>query len=168
MLVLRLIHPEDLFNHLSTWKSDATVERPRIVDGRMEMGVAPMRPLSGCDWKYGWPHKFYVEGLPNLRGGELEYIYTYGQRERIAASALEGFQPEQYDRGNGDKGWRVVSMRSESPKHAHAKFYAEHLTDLQPEAFAALAALIEQHAQIRFSMQDGKLHWAAPRRGYQA
>lgn len=27
--------------------------------------------LVGCDWKYGWPHKFYVENVPDTRVGQM-------------------------------------------------------------------------------------------------
>lgn len=39
------IHPEDLYNLL--------------IEGKVTLG--------GSDWKYGWPHKFYVYEKGNLR-----------------------------------------------------------------------------------------------------
>jgi hypothetical protein len=32
--------------------------------------------LGGSDWKYGWPHKFYVMGIPNPKAGVLVPSYV--------------------------------------------------------------------------------------------
>lgn len=71
--------------------------------------------LDGADWKYGWPHKFYLEL---------------------------------------------------GPKYP-IKFYNTHLRDLPSETFQYVADLIEIHARVKFTMEDGKLGAYAPR-GYQA
>lgn len=111
-------------------------------------------PLSGSDWKYGWPHKFYVHGIPNLRAGELEYIYTYcGIREELLDDAMEGFKPELT--GNV---WRVVSGEMKSPTYLHAKWYNIHLLDLNDDAFAALAPLLDKYVGICFERSNNEGH----------
>lgn len=69
--------------------------------------------LGGSDWKYGWPHKFY------LHGGEF------------------------------------------------GKWYNVHLVDLDEAQFAELAALIEQHAGIKFEKDAQGIKYTAPYAGYQ-
>lgn len=152
------IHPEDLVEAL---KAGAT--------------------LGGSDWKYGWPHKFYVEKIPNP---------NVGQPRSFTSTSIDGPEPTEAERARmshyADKpGYelRVVqdgfSSHDGKPRYqlkvfqpdgptTHAKWYNEHLNDLSPEAFAELAALIEQRAGIHFEMKDGKLMFAAPRAGYQA
>lgn len=138
------IHPEDLVKAL-------------------EAGAT----LGGSDWKYGWPHKFYVNGMPNPKFGQEYPQYMYGRPK----DGEEGW--EQYQDGfNSDDGsprmsWRKLMSMSKCPPTAHAKWYNEHLQDLSPEAFAVLAPLLEKHAGIRFEMIDGKLAYSAPHRGYQ-
>jgi hypothetical protein len=48
------IHPEDLIRLV---RSGATVR--------------------GSDWKYGWPHKFYVYNIPNLLAGQI-FMHNMG------------------------------------------------------------------------------------------
>lgn len=120
------IHPEDLYNLLTAG-----------------IGVR----LGGSDWKYGWPHKFYVEGIPNPLAG---------QRVRSGSSyaTVEGKSTE-------------IPICSIADAHTTSKWYNEHLNDLGDEAFALLAPLLAQYAGVEFFREDGKLQYRAPYRGYQ-
>lgn len=127
--------------------------------------------LGGSDWKYGWPHKFYVEGIPNPIAGREYPQYSYCDRPSKAMLAEGGW--EQYQDGFSERdgtpkmSWRKKLYMAKCGPHTHAKWYNEHLKDLSPEAFAVLAPLLEKHAGTRFEMVDGKLAYSAPHRGYQ-
>ena len=66
------IYPEDLFNALSRPRRlgpcAARVE-PDDLPGRRFIRHTCRVSLGGADWKYGWPHKFYVEGIENPLAG---------------------------------------------------------------------------------------------------
>lgn len=122
------IHPEDLLRHLNAGAR-----------------------LGGSDWKYGWPHKFYVEGIPT--GLAIGSEYVYGSSSEL----VNGKRVETFIKG-------IVTPN----KSVHAKWYNEHLHDLSPESFVLVAAALEKHAHIRFQLVDGKLKYSAPYGGYQA
>lgn len=116
------IHPEDLLRALT------------------ELGAA----LTGSDWKYGWPHKFYVEQLPTgiPEGTEIKAGSNYA---------------------NGvDK-----PIMGKQSKYAHAKWYNEHLFDLDAECFAAMAKVLFEHAHIEFFKDGEAVKYRAPSHGYQ-
>jgi len=116
------IHPEDLYN-------------------AMKAGVAR---LGGSDWKYGWPHKFYVYGIPNPKAGQtVEIGSSYENRVN-------------------------TPIMGAAPQFLHAKWYNEHLTDLSPECFSAMAELLHNKSRILFTKKDGKLAYSAPYAGFQA
>jgi hypothetical protein len=119
---------------------------PADLAAALESGAAK---LGGSDWKYGWPHKFYVEGMPNLfEGAECRYG---------TSSKWEG------------------GVHTETPligkptKTIHAKWYNEHLLD---EGYGEaergkLIVLLEEHAGILFIVEGGRLQYRAPHAGYQ-
>lgn len=120
------IHPEDLLTAL-------------------EAGAR----LGGSDWKYGWPHKFYVENLPNPIAGQ---DCDTGSSSRF------------------ENGQRIEEkLRGVAPAHGHAKWYNEHLQDagFDDEARARLIAALERHAGIRFELAGNGLRYRAPYDGYQ-
>lgn len=143
------MHPEDLLNALRAGAS-----------------------ASGSDWKYGWPHKFYIEGIPNPKAGHPHVDYTTCGRpseQTLAEGGWEqyqdGFNPRT---GEPNMSWRKPMPARPCPPTLHAKWYNEHLQDLEPAAFEALAAALEFSARIKFVMRDGKLHYTAPHAGFQA
>jgi hypothetical protein len=100
--------------------------------------------VTGSDWKYGWPHKFYVQ-VPN----------PVPDMEFIASSRCEYGKPDVHTYG--------------TRQFLHGKWYNEHLYDenLPPEIWDALA----EQSRIRFQLaeKDGKpcLRYKAPYAGYQ-
>lgn len=117
------IHPEDLV---------------RLIEG----GAT----LHGADWKYGWPHKFYVQGIPNL---------TPGVPARRGSSTYAGV---------------TTPIMGESPTTLTAKFYNEHLMDkgYAPAELEKLIKLLHEHGGILFNIDPEKgLGYRAPHRGYQ-
>lgn len=170
------MHPEDLYRHLTSWRAPDLddVERelstpkddlPAIVKDALR-DAAIRGPLGGSDWKYGWPHKFYIHGIPNPLGGRDELTYAYSSSApRLVDVALPGYDIEFLKGG----GLRVASGRMKSPTHTFAKFYNQHLLDLPTETLDALAAAIETFSRIRFTRDaDGALRYVAPYRGYQS
>jgi hypothetical protein len=91
--------------------------------------------LNPADWKYGWPHKFYVDGIPNEWAGQtVECGGRYDEK---------GYTP----------------MMGEAPKHAYVKFYSEHLLDLPADQFEEIAGMIAMQTGTMFSVVDGSLHY---------
>lgn len=97
--------------------------------------------LQGADWKYGWPHKFYVDGIPNPRAGEIvEMGGTYYTND----AGQQVYEPHM----------------SHAPATLCKKFYNEHLVDLigTPE-FNLVSEAIRKRTGVKFSVRDGKLYY---------
>jgi hypothetical protein len=142
--------------------------------------------LGGSDWKYGWPHKFYVD-VPNPEpdrlfemGGETRWTDNPCPRCCDAAGAVkpEYASPEVDRCGScyGHRKERVHTPHMSTRETLHAKWYNEHLQDegYDPEAFDAVVVALEKHAGIRFDLvpdpkipEQTTLQWRAPRYGYQ-
>lgn len=117
------IHPEDLYNWLL---KGATA--------------------GGSDWKYGWPHKFYIDNIPNPLAGK-----------RVCDGGTYG--------GPDNKHELHFSL---GPEYTQAKFYNVHLDDIKDvEAFKLLTELLHKHTGVLFSRNAGALMYKAPSFGYQ-
>jgi hypothetical protein len=92
---------------------------------------------SGSDWKYGWPHKFYIRFPiePQRR------CTSHGPKE-------------------DDYGYSMV-------KWEDCKFYADHLLDATPEQIAEWNSIVKPITRIGFEMEDGRLKYSAPYHGWQ-
>jgi hypothetical protein len=102
--------------------------------------------LDGSDWKYGFPHKFYVRGIKN---------------------PIAGKQVQVGSRSVDDK--REPIMGPASPE-LFAKFYTEHLEDQGYSAAAreSLLRAVSLHSGIEFSADaDGRVKYRAPYHGFQ-
>lgn len=96
--------------------------------------------LKMTDWKYGYPHKFYVNGIAN----ELA-----GQTIQIGSRSANGVS---------------TPLMGAASTHCFLKFYISHLANDCPEAiFAELTRLIAEQIRVTFTMQlDGsvtRLHY---------
>jgi hypothetical protein len=141
------IHPEDLVNALRNGAR-----------------------LGGSDWKYGWPHKFHVEGIPNPLVGQ-NVVISETHPAQIGPYAPGG------EKGPPKEGWPVdengkfLSKPTYGPAPAtvHAKWYNEHLLDqgFDDEARELLINALKVHSNIEFKIVEGMLGYAAPCRGYQ-
>lgn len=120
------VHPEDLLDALNKWAR-----------------------LRFADWKYGWPHKFYVEGVPNeLAGQTVEVGSTSGPSFGSDGSPnLPDLTPEERLSRRFDR-----PIMGEAGPYAVVKFYNEHLLDAG-EHFKALQALIAKQARILFELE---------------
>ncbi len=116
------IHPEDLLRFL-------------------EMGA----DMGGSDWKYGFPHKFYVEGIPNPRSGDTVQIGT--QSSMSVTTPLMGVASE----------------------FTTAKWYSDHLLDkgYDDEALDTLLKKLTEFTGIEWFLKDGRVAYVAPYKGFQ-
>lgn len=145
------IHPEDLLNALRAGAK-----------------------AGGSDWKYGWPHKFYVDGIPNSQAGNL-VTHTSGsghgpvtdeKRAEYQRYVRPGGVLEVTDDADG-RGHRF-KVRNPDGATTHGKWYNVHLQDLSQAAFDELAPLLLQHTGILFVREaDGRIKYSAPRHGHQ-
>ena len=129
--------------------------------------------MGGSDWKYGWPHKFYVYDIPNPNEGKLVQMGSISCGGDFKTG--EPRQPTEDERkrytGWEQDGRGFWSGKLIEPDKAttHGKWYNVHLLDLLPfpETFAAFAALLEKSAGIKWEIEGQDLKYKAPYRGYQ-
>lgn len=118
---------------------------------------------SWADRKYGWPHKFYVEGIANRTPGSL---FVTGSTNAEASPgdrwvAAGSLTREQRKVAKADGGIRDNATWYLFGHHAshHAKFYTAHLAD--PELPAADKDFIERICGLRFTFDGTQVGWAA-------
>lgn len=135
--------------------------------------------LNGADWKYGWPHKFYVSRIPHAhperevwRGGE-SWTEVTCVCSAVYMAHLHRVCPTC---GLGEQGEGVARQSKRNDifepigLHVWGKWYNVHLLDLSADAFAVLGPLLHEQAGIEFLREDGDardLSYRAPYRGYQ-
>ena len=112
-----------------------------------ELVKAGKATLHGSDWKYGWPHKFYVE-VENPH--PEKQVYQWGRY----CTDENGIRQEEEHYG------------PQGPI-LHLKFYSEHLGLLNDESFAKVAPIISEACGIVWEKKEGKLYYAAPHHNYQ-
>lgn len=110
--------------------------------------------VSWADFKYGWPHKVYVDGIPNPHAGMTE-VRGWSSSER------PGFERVASPRYSELTGERVADhiqwvQKSVAGPTTHGKFYTEHLQDATPED----RETIERAMGLRFTFTVGGVHWA--------
>lgn len=106
--------------------------------------------LGGSDWKYGWPHKFYLMNIPNPNKDRQAEIGGISQWD-------EATQASVFTASYGAEG------------NFHAKWYNVHLQDAyDDEARARILARIKAASHIEFAFDaDGRMKYSAPYQGYQ-
>jgi hypothetical protein len=128
--------------------------------------------LHGADWKYGWPHKFYVEGIPNPHAGKLVEIGG-----KMGPDVIEKTPGAVWKNTCGhadcqkrtrDHGYWFLPMIASAPKTTQAKFYNTHLNDCSDELFAKLVPVLKQQTGIEWERDEGVIKYQAPRYGHQA
>lgn len=143
--------------------------------------------LGGSDWKYGWPHKFYVSNIPNPHQGAMvrktsggSYPSEAKAREAGLPYVRDGYRLEVKEAIAADHETLTFNMTGRwsfeiyGPASAatHGKWYNDHLHDeLTDDEFKELAAALEQHAGIRFEIVEveglKRLKYGAPYAGFQ-
>jgi hypothetical protein len=106
---------------------------------------------SWADFKYGWPHKLYVDGIPNPHAGLTESRESCSYPKEPTDEERKRYQH-----------WRQESSRwlgwNEAPAAAttYGKFYTEHLQDATEEE----RAVIERAMGMHFTFSDnGAVAW---------
>lgn len=121
---------------------------------------------SWADRKYGWPHKFYAEGVTNRHPETLRIITALspGQEDRIERET--GYQwhaVADIPPGTDVSGWDLEDGRYShvglgSDRRHFVKFYTIHLAD--PAVSAEDKDVIERVSGVRFTFADGRVWWA--------
>lgn len=94
---------------------------------------------SGADWKYGWPHKFYLE---------------------IPCEPYEACISGHY---NGETGEQSITRAMKTSDHK--KFYNEHLQDVSAEQLQQWNDIVGPITGVRFHWRDGRFqYFAVPNR----
>lgn len=117
--------------------------------------------LHGADWKYGWPHKFYAD-VRNPHAGKPSVCGSVGGGRGKTLEEMQASHPGYENwRGSKETGWHADAKPSPAPAFMHAKFYNEHLKDLNDEEFSALQYALAVRTRISFERRDGKLMFCA-------
>jgi hypothetical protein len=110
-----------------------------------------------ADWKYGWPHKWYVRDIPNPHAGMDEARSTaYGKKP--TDGEWEEMREPRYSERTGERVEDRVYwiQRSKAGATTDGKFYTEHLQDATDEE----REIIERAMGLRFTFTpDGKVSW---------
>jgi hypothetical protein len=112
-----------------------------------------------ADWKYGWPHKFYVKIASRVPGRRYVVAAT-NRTEQPGPDWIRGdsVPDDVADRGVfGADGWVQLGTR---PTH-HPKFYTAHLAD--PQVSDNVRADIELVCGLRFDWNGGRVSWRPAR-----
>jgi hypothetical protein len=107
-----------------------------------------------ADFKYGWPHKAYFDGIPNPHAG-MEEVRMW------SSQPAEGLEERREPRYNESTGERVADRvgyikKSIAGPLTSGKFYSEHLQDASPED----RETIEKHLGLAFTFEPGgRVSW---------
>lgn len=128
---------------------------------------------SWADRKYGWPHKFYVEGLyprdPKLLHctGHASHVAvgsgsSWGSPDSgVAAGDLTEAQKEIIRKDGMNASGKFEGIYQFTPKHTlHAKFYTTHLAD--PRVSEEIKAKIASVSGLAFRFEGGRVSWSLP------
>lgn len=97
----------------------------------------PGTHFSGADWKYGWPHKFYLEPV----NPEAEKVVEVGsQSENGTTTPIMGKRP-----------------------HLHYKFYNSHLKEATEEQLKEFSELSTKAFGIAWGRDDKGVFYRAPK-----
>lgn len=96
--------------------------------------------LYGADWKYGWPHKFYIE----VSNPDPQKVFELGSKWEA------GVKVETYT-------GTLSTLRG--------KWYNEHLLDIGVPS--KLFKILEEKSGVRFEIKENQLYYWAPYDGFQ-
>lgn len=126
--------------------------------------------IGGSDWKYGYPHKFYVD-IPNPNPDEKRLCGSTSKGSKpifsrdsgvVEKYIKDGDEPgESYTIWDDKRGW---SMEGTYPIIS-CKFYTEHFKDMG--LTKQDSDIIFEHTGIIFEIDKKGLKYKAPYHGYQ-
>jgi hypothetical protein len=103
-------------------------------------------------------YKFYVEGIPNPKAGEDLPCYSFCSKPSPKTLAEGGWEEiaDGYDERTGapKTAWRKLHSTGKCPPTLPAKWYNDHLLDLEPATFQAITDLIAQRTGRRYFVGD--------------
>lgn len=113
-----------------------------------------------ADFKYGWPHKFYLEGVPNPHAGMVELTSSIGGEPRTDEDRAEysiKVPSGRFDERTGQPTFYYYAPGKPAPAlSSHEKFYTVHLLD----ATAEDREVIERAMGLSFTFHaDGRVSW---------
>jgi hypothetical protein len=124
--------------------------------------------MHGADWKYGWPHKFYVEKIPNPHAGKVVEMGSSSGPSITKDTAGAVFAPTCHHADCKEHGYWKLPRMEPAPATTTAKFYNAHLEDCDDELLARLAPLLKRHTGIEWGRDPEKgIFYHAPSPGYQ-
>lgn len=124
-----------------------------ISPSELVAAIAAGAKLEPSDRKYGWPHKFYVDGIQNIYAGEMESLSSCSLPAGRDPTAEDTKAYDQWEKVDGH--WRG---RNFTPAKAitHGKFYNVHLQD----ATAAERLVIERAIGMHITFTDRGVQWS--------
>lgn len=131
----------------------------------------PKTHFSGSDWKYGWPHKFYIEPI----NPDANKLVEIGSSTSPEVTVRAGTGPNDRwrcfahhndtcgcPRENGVTGYWYEAIMGHH-KSLYLKFYNKHLLDATPEQLKQFSELSTKIFGISFDVKDGKLFYVSPK-----
>lgn len=116
--------------------------------------------MEVADWKYGWPHKVYVHGIPNPNAGNFVCKSYRSGPGKLTEMELDVIRAQVPAGGHikvvqNDIRHEIRTMEPDAPT-TWAKWYNIHLTELDDEAFAAMAAVLKAKTGITWNKDPVK------------
>jgi len=130
---------EDGFRHCNYCGSLDSVELAELIKNKQAT-------LHGADWKYGYPHKFYVKIInPNP---ERQVIISSGMKMK-------------------DDAWQRVDEYGPSGPILHGKFYMNHLQLIDIDIFNEIIPYINDASGITFARDEHGIKYSSPHFDFQ-
>lgn len=150
------------------WREAQPPEEPRLSPGRLRgcsycgsmhpsdlaAALAAGAKVHWADRKYGWPHKIYIDGVPNPHAGLLES--TCSGNPNPIPEGWRKVPTGTFNRHTGEPESTWIAPPHPAPATTHGKFYTEHLQD----ATADERLVIERAMGVTFTfLDDGRVGW---------
>ena len=111
-----------------------------------------------ADFKYGWPHKAYVDGIQNPHVGMLESRCSTSNppQAEIDAGKWVRMPTGEFSQSTGEPTFTYREPGKPAKATTSGKFYTVHLLDASPED----RQVIEQHLGLSFEFDEqGGVRW---------
>lgn len=111
-----------------------------------------------ADWKYGWPHKMYFDGIPNPFAGmpESRVGTSNPPQAEIDAGKWISIPSGMFDQRTGEPHRMWYEAGRPAADRTYGKFYSIHLKDASPED----RDVIEKHIGLNFTFSENRVYWS--------